>query len=228
MKPGQGPREAGSRESRVTVTGKHPRIRGRRADSQGAKGVAEALASGKGWQRLPSIGAVGGVQRPLHGAQVGQRGLGVGVRRVAHASLFSCFAVASGACSERLAATRSDGRCAGGRVVAGQPGSQAAGLERPAWGVRVREGPSPKPPRSRTECPPAARRAGSGQNVRGGEVGLPGAGAVSGSGDRMSLAQWPVHLPGSASPVLRVQSGVRCGGSPQIPLCKLASAPKGL
>lgn len=46
----------------------------------------------------------------------------------------------------------------------------------------------------------AARRAGSGQNVRGGEVGLPGAGAVSGSGDRMSLAEWHVHLPGSAYP----------------------------
>lgn len=94
MKPGQGLREAGSRDSRVTITRKHPRIRGRGADSQGAKGVAEALASGGSWQRLPSVGAVGGVQRPSPGAQLGLQGLGVGVRLVAHASLFSCFAVA--------------------------------------------------------------------------------------------------------------------------------------
>lgn len=83
--------------------------------------------------------------------------------------------------------------------MAGQPESQAAGPECTARGVRVRVGPSLGPPGHRTECPPA-RRAGSGQNVRGDEVGLPGAGAVSGSGDRMSLAEWHVHLPGSAYP----------------------------
>lgn len=56
MKTGRGLGEARRRASQETITRKHPGIRGREAGSQGAKGVAEALASGGSWRRLPSMG----------------------------------------------------------------------------------------------------------------------------------------------------------------------------
>lgn len=77
MKPGQEFREEGSRECQETMSRKHPGIRGRKAGSQGAKRIAEALASGGSWRRLPSMGAVGGIRPPSSEAQTqgaGSRG----------------------------------------------------------------------------------------------------------------------------------------------------------
>lgn len=59
-----------SRESsRKIITRKRPGIRGPGAGSQGAKGVAEALASVGSWRRPHSVRAVGGSGRPSPRAQ---------------------------------------------------------------------------------------------------------------------------------------------------------------
>lgn len=109
--------------------------------------------------------------------------------------------------------------------MAGQPESQAADLECPAWGVRVRAGPSLGPPRSRTECPQRAGLVADRMSEAARWVSLEQALGQA----AVTECPWPSGM--SIHPAAPNQgcvcSGVRCGGSPQIPLCKLVSAPRG-
>lgn len=88
-------------------------------------------------------------------------------------------------------------------LAAGQwPGSrrnQAAILARPTCGVRARVGPGLGPPRNRTECPQHAGLRADRMSGVARWVSLEQA-LCQAVVDRMSLAEWRVHLPGSACP----------------------------
>lgn len=146
------------------------------------------------------------------------------MRLVAYASLFSSdrsLVVRGWPRQGQMAAVRAARQWPGPAVRVTGSGSGVSGLR-----CQGPHGSRPGAAR-KSDVMSAARGAGSGQNVRGGEVGLSGAGAVSGSGGQ--------NVPGRvACPFTRqrlssccVYSGVRCGGSPQIPLCKLVSTPMG-
>lgn len=83
--------------------------------------------------------------------------------------------------------------------MAGQPEGPAAVLVCPTWGVRDRMGTGLGSPLNRTECP---HRAGLRADRMSGVarwVSLEQA-LCQALVDRMSLAEWHVHLPGSACP----------------------------
>lgn len=97
-----------------------------------------------------------------------------------------------------------------------------------AWGVRAPKGPDLGQPRNWTECP---RRAGLRAYRMSGAARLvsPEQALCRAVVDRMSLAEWHVHLPRSACPAAActvVFAVVGCLES-QLTLFKLVSAPRG-
>lgn len=143
-------------------------------------------------------------------------GIGSNDALVAHASFPSCFAIGIGA-------------------VFREPGRDRVrwplcGLQSRVWVVRVTrrrvwrvrlgcQGPDGSRPRAATESDgmSAARGARSGQNVRGREVGLSGAGAVLGSGGQNVPGRVACPFTRQRLPSCCVYGGVRCGGLPKIP-----------
>lgn len=163
------------------------------------------MASGGSWRRLPSMGQLAAPDAPQLGLRL--QGLGAGVSLVAHASLPSCFAV-----TNRSSVVRALPRL--GQMAAvlaagqwqGSPRKQAAVLVCPTWGVRDRMGPGLGPPRNRTECP---QRTGLRADRMSGVarwVSLEQA-LCQAVVNRMSLAEWHVHLPGSACPATAYAMG---------------------
>lgn len=114
----------------------------------------------------------------------------------------------------------------GGRAVAGQPEETGSDSGVSDLGC---QGPHGSRPGAATESHrmSAAHGAESRQNVRSGEVGLSGAGAVSGGGEQNVPGRVACPFTRQRLPSYCVCDGVRCGGSPRIPLCKLVSAPMG-
>lgn len=96
-----------------------------------------------------------------------------------------------------------------------------------AWVVRALMGPDLGQPRNRTECP---QRAGLGADRMSGAERLvsPEQALCWAAVDRMSLAEWHVHLPGSAYPAAACTVGFAVVGclKSQLTLCKLVSVPR--
>lgn len=196
MKPGQGLCEAGRRvrkplpESTLESEGA-----GRQPGSErdcrgpGRRGELAAAAQYRGrWRRLMPLGW-GSDQTP-----------GAGSRGASSRTRFSFQLLRS--CDRSLVARGWRDRvrwplC--GRQGSGWAAGVTGSGSDPARGVRVCMGPGLGPPPKRTECP---QRAGlRADRMSGAErwVSLEQALCLA-AVDRMSLAEWHVHLPGSACP----------------------------